>query len=172
MKKLLIAAAACLLLGATSAQAQNTAAASAESKALQQRINQLMRNPAKPHQELRLELKGCHATQTIRDNQADVQSSVGPISVSFNKGGEAGWAAKVADGKFELALDFEWREVEPITYLRHKPDNDKDQPPYEIKLRRVRKGNTSNFELPLYTTDEKAVLDVVRRLEKLRQGCR
>ncbi|AYA37616.1 hypothetical protein D3Y59_11490 [Hymenobacter oligotrophus] len=167
MKNVLLAA-ACLLLGGAAAHAQNPAAT--ESKALQQRINQLMRNPAKPQQELRLDLKGCHATQTIRDNKADVQASA-PISVSYNKGGEAGWAAKVSDGKFELALDFEWSEVEPLTYLRRKPEKGKDEAPYEIKIRRVRKGNTTNFELPLYTTDEKAVLDVVRRLEKVRQGC-
>lgn len=168
MKQLLLAAAACFAL-AGSAHAQSSAA---DTKALAQRLNQLMRDPKKPHQEVRLDMNGCHATQVIRDTKADVKSSA-PISVSYNKGGDAGWAANVADGKFELSLDFEWREVETLTYARGK---DADDAPYQIKIKRVRKSGTSsssmNFDLPLFTSDERVVRDVVARLEKVRQSCR
>ncbi|GAA4392846.1 hypothetical protein [Hymenobacter koreensis] len=159
---LLLAAAFCL---STAAQAQ---APAAETKALMLHINKLMRDPAKPKQEIRLDMNGCHATQTIRDNDASNVQTSAPISVSYNKGGEAGWSAKVADGKFEMTLDFEWREVESLSYFRK---DDKDDAPYKVKIKRMRKGSSTNFELPLHTTDERVVRDVVARLEKVRQQC-
>ncbi|WP_400193222.1 hypothetical protein [Hymenobacter sp. B81] len=165
MKTVLLTVAAALLLSVPAARAQTSAA---EAKALMQQVNKLMRDPTKPKQEIRLDLNGCHASQTIRDHDADTKSSA-PISVSYNKGGEAGWAAKVADGKFELVLDFEWREVEPLSYERNR---DQDDAPFEVKIRRVRKGSSTKLELPLYTTDERVVRDVVARLERLRKSCR
>ncbi|KAA9333290.1 hypothetical protein F0P96_09960 [Hymenobacter busanensis] len=168
MKSLILAAVAAFCVGTASAQTTAKAKPLTEAQALEQHINKLMRDPAKPKQEIRLDLQGCHATQTIRDNDSDTQTSA-PISVSYNKGGEAGWAAKVANGKFELILDFEWREVESLTYERNK---DKDDAPYEVKIKRVRKSGSTSFELPLFTTDERVVRDVVARLERVRQSCR
>lgn len=158
-----------LLVGLAGSHVGLAQVSGAEKQALAKQLNQLMRDPAKPKQEIRLDLSGCHAVQTIRDNDpANVQTSA-PISVSYNKGGNAGWSANMANGKFELTLDFEWSEVEPLTYTRTK-DKDEDDP-FEIKIKRVRKGGSTSFELPLFTTDEKVVRDLVRRLEKVRQSC-
>lgn len=156
----------CLVGGSRSGLAQTS---STEKQALLKQLNQLMRDPAKPKQEVRLDINGCHAVQTIRANDASNVQASGPIAVSYNKGGEAGWAAKVANGHFELSLDFEWSEVTSLSYARNT--DKKDDAPYEIKLKRVRKGSSTTFDLPLFTTDENVVRDLVRRLDKVRQSC-
>ncbi|QDA60493.1 hypothetical protein [Hymenobacter jejuensis] len=137
-----------------------------EMQALQKRMNQLMRNPAKPKQDVRISLTNCHLEQIISDRDADVKSST-PISVSYNKG-NAGWAAKVADGMFELKMGFDWDEVTGITY---QPTTDDGQKHYELKIKRHKKDSDTSLEMPLYTTDENAVREVVRRLNAVRQNC-
>jgi hypothetical protein len=167
MKKLLLTALAAALLPFGAAHAQ---APTAEVQSLMQRVNQLMRNPAKPQQEIRLEMSGCHATQTIRDKDADVNMNR-PIAVSYSKG-QSGWAVNMADGFFELKMDFNWSDVKPLTY-KLSDDEDKGERHYQINIQRQNqngKGSTS-FSLPLFTTDEGVVRDVVARLERVRKQC-
>ncbi|GAB3309758.1 hypothetical protein [Hymenobacter tenuis] len=157
-----------LLLAATglghSAQAQAT---TAEVQALTKQLDQLMRNPKKPKQDVHLTLKGCHAEQLIRDRDADVQMS-NPVAVSFGSG-NSGWAMKMDNGVFEMKMGFEWADVSPLTY--QMTTDDQQQKHFQISINRDRKGTHSNFELPLYTTNEATVKDVVRRLEKIRKSC-
>ncbi|GAA3997909.1 hypothetical protein GCM10022408_05770 [Hymenobacter fastidiosus] len=163
MKTLLLCAVALGLAGKAHAQVTP-----AESQALAKQINQLMRNPQKPKQEVRLTLRGCHAEQLIRDRDADVETTR-PLAVSFGSG-NSGWAMKMDNGVFELKMDFEWADVTALTY---QLSTDDDEPRhYEIKIAKRRKSSTTSFELPLYTTSEATVKDVVRRLEKVRQSCR
>ncbi|SHJ43281.1 hypothetical protein SAMN02745146_3152 [Hymenobacter daecheongensis DSM 21074] len=155
--------AALILLGG-SARAQVPAA---ETQALAKQLAQLMRNPHKPKQDVYLKLSGCHAEQIIRDRDADVQTSK-PLAVSYNSG-NSGWAMKMDNGVFEMKLAFDWADVTSLTYT---PETDDDgQKHYQIKIKKGKKGSNMSFDLPLYTTSEATVKDVVRRLEKLRQSC-
>ncbi|MGY2131107.1 hypothetical protein ACW9KT_02680 [Hymenobacter sp. HD11105] len=162
MKKTLLLWALLLIVGAAQAQVSTT-----EKQALAKQITQLMRNPKKPNQDLQFTLNGCHAQQIIRDNKADVQMSQ-PVSVSYSKG-ESGWGVKLKDGLFELKLDFEWADVTNLSYEAETDDD--DQKYYELKIKRQKKGDTITFDLPLYTTNESVVKNVMQRLEKVRQSC-
>jgi hypothetical protein len=147
------------------AQAQTTPAT--ETQALARQINQLMRNPQKPKQDMKLTLDGCHAEQLIRDRGADVQTSQ-PLAVSFNRG-DSGWAMKMDNGVFEMKMSFEWANVTALTY--EPVTDDKGQKHFNIKLNNQKKGSSSSFSLPLFTSDEAVVKDVTARLEKLRKRC-
>ena len=140
----------------------------AETQALVKQLNQLMRNPQKPKQDVTLTLSGCHAEQLIRDRGADVHTSK-PLAVSFNTG-NSGWAMKMNEGVFEMKMSFEWADITSLTY---EPVTNDDGPKhFQIKLAKGSKGNHMNFEMPLYTTSEATVQDVLRRLEKVRHSCR
>ncbi|QIL76169.1 hypothetical protein [Hymenobacter sp. HDW8] len=164
-----------MLLLAGTAQAQVTTNVSknvsgtVDKQALSKQITQLMRNPKKPHQDLQFALSGCHAQQIIRDNKADVEMSQ-PVSVSYSKG-DSGWGVKLKDGVFEMKLDFEWANVTGLSYERETDDD--DQSYYELKIKSQKKGGDSiTFDLPLYTTNETVVKNVMQRLEKVRQSCK
>ncbi|RYU78097.1 hypothetical protein [Hymenobacter persicinus] len=152
------------LFGAGNARAQVSAA---ENQALAKQLAQLMRNPSKPKQDVYLTLRGCHAEQVIRDRDADVQMSK-PLAVSFGNG-TSGWAVKMDNGVFEMKMAFEWADVTSLTYA---PDTDDDgRKHYQITIKKSKKGSNTSFDLPLYTTNEATVKDVVRRLEKVRRSC-
>ena len=138
-----------------------------ETQALTKQLNQLMRNPKKPKQDVTLTLSGCHAEQLIRDRDADVQTSK-PLAVSFNTG-NSGWAMKMDNGVFEMKMSFEWADVTALTYEPVKDDDGTKH--FQIKLTKGKKGNHMSFEMPLYNTSEAIVKDVVGRLEKVRQSC-
>ena len=99
------------------AQAQVTAA---ETQALSKQLDQLMRNPKKPKQDVHLVLNGCQAQQIIRDRDADVQMA-NPLAVSY--GGNSGWAVKVDNGVFEMKMGLNWADVTALTYA---PGSDSD----------------------------------------------
>lgn len=162
MKKTLLLWALLLVVGAAQAQVSAT-----EKQALSKQITQLMRNPEKPNQELQFVLNGCHAQQIIRDNKADVQMSQ-PVSVSYSKG-ESSWGVKLKDGLFEMKLDFAWADVTNLSYERETDDD--GQKYFELKIKSQKKGSGTSFDLPLYTTNETVVKNVMQRLEKVRQSC-
>lgn len=158
------------LLGALAAATPGLAQTSAtEQQALMKDLDRLMRNPQKPKQELHLTLKGCHAEQLIRDRDADVQMPK-PLAVSYG-GSNSGWSMSMDKGFFELKMAFDWADVTSMTYALEK-DEDEDEPRhYEIKITKRKKTSTVSFDIPLYTTNEATVKDVMRRLEKVRQSC-
>ncbi|WP_426060862.1 hypothetical protein [Hymenobacter sp. B1770] len=162
MKTLLL-----ILSGSICSVAQAQTTPTTETQALARQINQLMRDPQKPKQELTLTLAGCHAEQLIRDRGADVQTSQ-PLAVSFNRG-DSGWAMKMDNGVFEMKMSFEWANVTALTY--EPTTNDKGQKHFNIKLNNQKKGSNTSFSLPLFTTNEAVVKDVTARLEKVRQRC-
>ena len=152
-----------LLLGST-ATAQTASAT--EKQALAKQLNQLLRDPAKPKQEVKLEFNGCHVQQIIRDNDADVQMSQ-PVNVSVNKG-NSDWAVNVGNGRFEMKMGFDWSEVTGLSYA---PQTEDGQRTYELRVKRQSKNSNVTTEMTLYTADEAVVKDLVRRLEKVRLGC-
>ncbi|SHL61345.1 hypothetical protein [Hymenobacter psychrotolerans] len=154
-----------LLLSGSAATAQTVAAA--EKQALAKQLNQLLHDPAKPKQEVKLALDGCHVQQIIRDNDADVQMSQ-PVNVSVSKG-SSDWAVNVGTGRFEMKMGFDWSEV---TELSYEPQTEDGQHTYELKVKRRNKTSTVSTEMTLFTTDEAVVKDLVRRLERVRQSCR
>ncbi|MBD2714144.1 hypothetical protein KBK19_03745 [Microvirga sp. STR05] len=154
-----------LLLLGSAATAQTVAAA--EKQALAKQLNQLLRDPAKPKQEVKLELDGCHVQQIIRDNDADVQMSQ-PVNVSVSKG-SSDWAVNVGSGRFEMKMGFEWSEVTGLSYA---PQTEDGRHTYELRVKRQSKNSNVTTEMTLYTADEAVVKDVVRRLEKVRLSCR
>ena len=158
MKKLLFLLVA-LVYSVSAAQAQ-----SAETQSLAKRLNQLMRDPAKPKQKVSIVLGECYVQQVIRDNDADVKTSK-PIAVSYGSGA-SGWGASVADGAFEMKMSFAWKEVTSITY---EPETEKDGRKHFQLL--IKKGSDNSFDLPLFTNDEATVRDLVQRLKKVRQSC-
>ena len=149
------------------AQSPATAAAPTETQALTKQLNLLMRNPKKPKQDVTLTLKGCQGEQLIRDRGADVHTST-PLALSFNQG-NSGWAMRMDNGVFEMRMSFSWADITTLTYA---PATDDDgQKHFEIKLNKHKKGSNIDFEIPLYTTDEAAVKQLVARLENLRRSC-
>lgn len=138
-----------------------------ETQAVIRQLNQLMRNPKKPKQDVTLTLKGCHAEQLIRDRDADVHTA-SPLAMSFNSG-SSGWAAKMDNGVFEMKMRFDWADVTSLTY---EPDTDDDGTKhYRIRVKKNKQGNKVNFDLPLYTTDLAVVKDLTARLDNVRQRC-
>lgn len=154
-----------LLLG-HSAPAQ-TKSAPPEQLALARQLNQLMRDPAKPKQDVLIAFTGCHVQQIIRDQDANVNLTT-PLAVSYSSG-KSGWAVSTSNGFFELKMDFEWSDVTAVRYAR-SAEND-PQAFYEIQIRRQKKNSTTSSDLLLYTTDEAVVKNLVARLDKLRQSC-
>ncbi|WP_046246376.1 hypothetical protein [Hymenobacter terrenus] len=160
------------LLG-TTGPAAHAQATPAETKAVAQQLNRLMRNPKKPKQDLTLTMSGCHAEHIVRDRGADVKTST-PLGLSFNSG-KSGWAMKMDNGVFEMKMSFDWADVTALTYERATDDD--GQKHFQIKLNNHKKdskgssGPSVSFELPLYTTDEAVVKAMTARLEKVRQGC-
>lgn len=172
MKTLLLAAA---LLAASAASAQTTS--SSADAALTKRLNQLMRDPADPETEVRAVLNNCHFTQIIRKYRAagKQQESV-VFQVSHQKNG-ADWAVKSDDKvEFELKLGVEWSQVTSLTYAPAL-DEKTNRRYFEVKIKRERPArdgsgtNSTNLELPLYTSDEAVARDVVRQLEQVRRRC-
>jgi opacity protein-like surface antigen len=161
--KTLVLLAASLLAGAASAQTISAT----EKQALAKQLNELMRDPKKPKQEVKLELSGCHVQQTIRDKGADVRMSE-PVAVSVNKGG-SDWSVNLDDGKFEMKMGFDWREVTAITYALN---TNNDRRTYDLKVKRHSKNSDTTTSMSLYTSNETLVKDLVRRLEAVRQSCR
>ncbi|WP_022821788.1 hypothetical protein [Hymenobacter norwichensis] len=165
MKKSFVLLSVALLLGYT-APAQ-TMSAAPKQLALARQLNQLMRDPAKPKQDVLIALNSCHVQQIIRDRDADVNLD-NPLAMSFASG-KSGWAVSSSNGFFELKMDFEWSDVTAVSYAR---SDDKDSKAlYEIQIKRQKKNSTTNSELQLYTTDEAVVKNLVAQLNKLRQGC-
>ncbi|HEX8329638.1 MAG TPA: hypothetical protein VF629_19025 [Hymenobacter sp.] len=158
---LLLATFACSFQG----QAQSSPT---ETQAVVRQLNQLMRDPKKPKQDVTLTIKGCHAEQLIRDRDADVNTS-SPLAMSFNNG-DSGWAVKMDNGVFEMKMSFDWADVTALTY---EPETDKDGTKhYQIKIKKSKKGSNISFDLPLYTTDLAVVKDITARLDKVRRGCK
>jgi hypothetical protein len=140
----------------------------AERQALVRQLNQLLRDPRQPSQEVKLELSGCHVQHTIRDTDADVHMSQ-PVAVSVSKG-KSDLSVNLADGRFELKMGFDWQDVTALSYA---PDTDEaGRHTYELRVQRQAKNSNTTTTMTLYTTDEAVVKDVVRRLDKVRQGCR
>ncbi|SNC76123.1 hypothetical protein SAMN06265337_3226 [Hymenobacter gelipurpurascens] len=166
MKKLLLLAG--LLLAGTVAQAQS----SAEVQALTRRLNELARDPDEPATEIRATLSNCHFTEVIRKYRTAGSGESGNFQVSHQKNG-ADWAVKSDDKvEFELRLGVEWSQVTSLTYVPAHNDK-KDRHYYEIKIKRQPPGksDSTTLEMPVYTTDEAVVRDLVQRLEKVRRSC-
>ncbi|QJX46393.1 hypothetical protein HMJ29_05365 [Hymenobacter taeanensis] len=164
MKKTFLAG---LLLAGASAQAQSTP----EVQALTRRLNELARNPDEPATEVRAQLSNCHFTEVIRKYRRDGSAS-GAFQVSHQKNG-ADWAVKSDDKvEFELRLGVEWSQVTALTYAPAH-DEEKNRHYYEIKITRrpPGKNDSTTLEMPVYTTDEAVVRDLVQRLEKIRRSC-
>lgn len=153
------------LLLAYSAPAQTKSAT--DQQALARQLNQLMRDPAKPKQDVLITLGGCHVQQIIRDRDADVNMT-NPLAMSFASG-KSGWAVSTSNGFFELKMDFEWADVTAVSYARSDDDDSKNF--YEIQIKRQKKNSNTSSELLLHTTDETVVKSLVARLEKVRQSC-
>ncbi|TGD81612.1 hypothetical protein [Hymenobacter wooponensis] len=164
MKKLFLAG---LLLAGASAQAQSVT----EVQALTRRLNELARNPDEPTTEVRAQLSNCHFTEVIRKYRTEA-SGAGTFQVSHQKNG-ADWAVK-SDNKveFELRMGVEWSQVTALTFAPAH-DNETNRRYYEIKITRRPPGkdDTTTLEMPVYTTDEAVVRDLVQRLEKVRRSC-
>ncbi|HEX8426242.1 hypothetical protein [Hymenobacter sp.] len=165
MKKLLTTLA--LIAAVCSGNVALAQVSSTENQALTKQLAQLMRNPQKPKQDVVLTLSGCHAEQVIRDRDADVQMPK-PLAVSYGSG-NSGWAVKMDNGIFEMKMGFEWVDVSPLTY--ESTTDDDGQKHFQINIKKQKKGSSTSFDLPLYTTNEATVKDVVRRLEKVRRSC-
>jgi hypothetical protein len=103
MKRSFILLSAALLLGYM-ASAQTKPGTSSQ-VGLARQLNQLMRNPAKPKQDVLIALNGCHVQQTIRDQDAGLNID-NPLAVSYSSG-KSGWAVNTSNGFFELKMDFE-----------------------------------------------------------------
>ncbi|TGE09747.1 hypothetical protein [Hymenobacter fodinae] len=164
MKKLFLAG---LLLAGASAQAQSTT----EVQALTRRLNELARDPDEPETEVRAQLSNCHFTEVIRKYRTDGSSS-GAFQVSHQKNG-ADWAVKSDDKvEFELRMGVEWSQVTALTYAPAH-NEEKNRRYYEIKITRrpPGKSDTTTLEMPVYTSDEAVVRDLVQRLEKVRRSC-
>ena len=163
MKTLVLLAVNLLVLaGATSAQTVSAT----EKQALAKQLNELMRDPKKPKQEVKLDLSGCHVQQIIRDQGADVRLSE-PVAVSVNKGG-SDWSVNLDNGKFEMKMGFEWSEVTAITYAAGTDD---DHRTYDLKVKRQSKNSNTTTSMSLYTSNKTLVKELVRRLEAVRQSC-
>jgi len=162
MKTLVLLAS--LLALASTASAQTVS--SSEKQALAKQLNELMGDPKKPKQEVKLELTGCHVQQTIRDTEADVHMSQ-PIAVSVNKGG-SDWSVNLDNGKFEMKMGFEWSEVTAITYAAGTDDN---RHTYDLKVKRQSKNSNTTTSMSLNTSNETLVKELVRRLEAVRRSC-
>lgn len=159
-----------LFLGASLAVAGTAAAQTvsvAEKQALARQLNQLLRDPKKPKQEVSVTLNGCHVQQLIRDTDADVQMSQ-PVNVSVSKG-SSDWAVNVGNGRFEMKMGFDWQEVTALTYELNTDDTPRT---YQLKVKRQSKSGSLTTDMTLHTPDEAVVKDLVRRLEKVRQSCR
>jgi hypothetical protein len=164
MKKLFLAG---LLLAGASAQAQSTT----EVQALTRRLNELARNPDEPATDIRAQLSNCHFTEIIRKYRTE-GSGGGAFQVSHQKNG-ADWAVKSDDKvEFELRMGVEWSQVTTLAYAPAHDDKT-DRRYYEIKITRrpPGKNDTTTLEMPVYTTDEALVRDLVQRLEKVRRSC-
>jgi hypothetical protein len=140
---------------------------SAETQAVVRQLNQLMRNPNKPKQDVPLTLQGCHAEQLIRDRGADVHTT-SPLAMSFHKG-DSGWAVKMDNGVFEMRMRCDWADVTALTYAPATDDDGTTH--YQLTLKKSKKGSNVSFDLPLYTTDLAVVKDLTTRLDHVRQRC-
>ena len=164
MKKSFLLLSAALLLNYT-APAQTKSAP--DQLALARQLNQLMRDPAKPKQDVLITLTGCHVQQVIRDRDADVNMT-NPLAMNFASG-KSGWAVSTSNGFFELKMDFEWSDVTAVSYARS--DDDDSEGFYEIQIKRQKKNSNTSSELLLHTTNEAVVKNLVARLEKVRLSC-
>lgn len=141
---------------------------------LAQRLNQLMHDPKEPDTEVRVALSDCHFTQLIRKYRARPDEGATTIQVSHQKnGGE--WAVKSNDKvEFELKLGSDWNQITALTYAPATREKTGEKY-YELKIKREQKGkngsSNTSFELPLYTSDEALVRDLVRQLEQVRRNC-
>ncbi|RTQ49745.1 hypothetical protein EJV47_13110 [Hymenobacter gummosus] len=162
------------LLTAAPASAQ---APAAEVQALTKRLNELLRDPnAKEHTEVLVSLADCGVRQTVRKYRSPGTDGSLNISVSNSKNG-SNWGVKSNDKvELELNLGLDWSEIGAVSY-QPRTDEESGRPYYELKLLRrpaAAGGNSSGLDaisLPLYTQDEKAVADVVRRLGAVRRQC-
>jgi hypothetical protein len=163
---------ALLLAGAAHAQAP-----AAEVQALTRRLNELMRSPqAEERTEVLVSLADCGVRQTVRKYRQPKEASSTNIAVSNSKNGSS-WGFKTNDKvELELNLGLDWAEIGAVSY-QPKQDEETGRRYYELKLLRrpAPKGQSSSgldsISLPLYTQDEKAVAEVVRRLGVVRRQC-
>ncbi|MCC3156614.1 hypothetical protein LJ737_05155 [Hymenobacter sp. 15J16-1T3B] len=174
MLKTLVAPLAFTLLTFGSAHAQ---APAAELQALTKQLNRLMVDP-KPEEpaEVLVSLANCGVRQTVRKYRTPNNPSSLNISVGNSKNGSS-WDAKTdAKVEFELSLGLDWSEIGAVSYTLMKAEA-KDPAHYELKLLRrpaAQGGSKSGIDaitLPLYTTSEAEVSDVVRRLRSVQRHC-
>jgi hypothetical protein len=171
LSSLLLAAA---LLAAAPARAQ---APAAEVQALTKRLNELMRSPdQKDHTDVFVSLADCGVRQTVRKYRSAGNDGNLNISVSNSKNG-SNWGVKSNDKvELELNLGLDWAEIGAVSY-QPKTDEESGRRYFELKLLRrpaAAGGKSSGLDsisLPLYTQDEKAVSEVVRRLGAVRRQC-
>ncbi|TLM94127.1 hypothetical protein [Hymenobacter jeollabukensis] len=174
MFKPLLAPLVLVLLAAGSAAAQ---APAAEVQSLTKQLNRLMVDP-KPEEpaEVLVSLADCGVRQTVRKYRSGDNPGALNISVSNSKNGSS-WAAKSNDKvEFELNLGLEWSEIGAVSYSLVKAEA-KDPAHYDLKLLRrpaAKGGSKSGIDsitLPLYTTSETEVAEVVRRLRAVQRQC-
>lgn len=164
-----------LLAAFLSLPALSVAQSSASSTAgLARQLNQLLHDPQEPEMEVRVLLTDCHFTQLIRRYRTRPAEGTTSIQVSHEKNG-ADWAVKSDDKvEFELKLGSDWEQITSLTYAPATHEKT-GQRYYELKIRRERKENgrsaNATFELPLHTTDEAVVRDLVSRLNQVRRNC-
>ena len=76
--------------------------------------------------------------------------------------------------EFELKLGSDWNQVTGIAYAPATRDKT-GLSYYQLKIRREQKvpgsSNGTTFELPLYTSDEAVVRELVRQLDQMRRSC-
>lgn len=152
-------------------------APAAEVQALSKQLNRLVQDP-KPEErtEIKVSLADCGVRQTIRKYRSPNNDGSLNISVSNSKNGSS-WAARSDDKvDFELSLGLDWREIGAVSYSLIKAET-KDPAHYELKLLRRpasqggQKSGIDAITLPIYTTSEAEVSEVVRRLRGLQRQC-
>ena len=174
MRKLTIFLALAAPLLTVSAHAQ---APAAEVQTLTKQLNRLVVDPQpEDRTEVRVSLADCGVRQTIRKYRSADNGGSLNISVSNSKNGSS-WAARSNDKvEFELSLGLDWSEIGAVSYTLVKAEA-KDPAHYELKLLRRpaakggSKSGVDSITLPLYTSSEAEVTDVVRRLRSVQRHC-
>ncbi|GAB2963362.1 hypothetical protein GCM10027048_35380 [Hymenobacter coalescens] len=167
-----------LLLGGALLRAApgHAQAPAAEVQALTLRLNQLMRAPdAEDRTEVKVSLADCGVRQIVRKYRAADGHSSTNVSVSNRKNGSS-WGFTSNDKiELELNLGLNWHEIGAVSYQPRQDEHHGRY--YELKLLRrpapngQKRAGLDALTLPLYTTDEKTVTELVRRLGTVRRQC-
>lgn len=165
-----------LLTGALLAGTARAQAPEATTQLLTRQLNQLMADPQPEERtEVLVSLADCGVRQTIRKYRAPNSSGSFHMSVGSSKNGSS-WGAKTNDKvELELSLGLDWSEIGAVSYslIPATPENPAH---YELKLLRRPATNGPKpaldaLTLPLYTTDEAKVDEVVRHLRTVQRQC-